>query len=256
MKMNFPSKNAWTPGGSRATIPRSLNADPAKSGGAEYRPVSRRPIGDAFRRTAHGAVKVCLRCNLHPDAISYFSILAAAAAAVCFWQSGKNPWWLVPGPLFCYARLWCNMLDGMVALASGKASRRGEILNDLPDRISDVLIFAGVAHSGLNAVVSGYWAALLAVLTAYVGMFGQAVGVQREFSGVMSKPWRMVTLHAGAWITLGLILWGNGRIRWGGLTVLDWTCVVIVLGCLQTIVLRLKRIMRALAEKKSNAGKG
>ncbi len=148
------------------------------------------------------------------------------------------------------------MLDGMVALASGKASRRGEILNDLPDRISDVLIFAGVAHSGLNAVVSGYWAALLAVLTAYVGMFGQAVGVQREFSGVMSKPWRMVTLHAGAWITLGLILWGNGRIRWGGLTVLDWTCVVIVLGCLQTIVLRLKRIMRALAEKKSNAGKG
>ena len=112
--------------------------------------------------------KVCLRCNLHPDAISYFSILAAAAAAVCFWQSGKNPWWLVPGPLFCYARLWCNMLDGMVALASGKASRRGEILNDLPDRISDVLIFAGVAHSGLNAVVSGYWAAIFALFTAYV----------------------------------------------------------------------------------------
>ena len=144
----------------------------------------------------------------------------------------------------------------MVALASGKASWRGEILNDLPDRISDVLIFAGVAHSGLNAIVSGYWAAIFAVLTAYVGMFGQAVGVQREFSGLMSKPWRMVTLHVGAWITLGLILWGNGRIRWGGLTVLDWTCVVIVLGCLQTIALRLKRIMRALAEKKSNQGKG
>lgn len=148
------------------------------------------------------------------------------------------------------------MLDGMVALASGKASWRGEILNDFPDRISDVLIFAGVAHSGLNAIVSGYWAAIFAVLTAYVGMFGQAVGVQREFSGLMSKPWRMVTLHVGAWITLGLILWGNGDIRWGGPTVLDWTCVVIVLGCLQTIALRLKRIMRALAEKKSNPGKG
>lgn len=141
------------------------------------------------------------------------------------------------------------MLDGMVALASGKASWRGEILNDLPDRISDVMIFAGVAHSGLNAVVSGYWAAIFALITAYVGMFGQAVGVQREFSGLMSKPWRMVTLHLGAWITLGLIWWGNNAIGWCGLTVLDWTCLLVVIGCIQTIWLRLNRIMRALQKK-------
>ena len=51
----------------------------------------------------------------------------------------------------------------MVALSSGKASPRGEILNDLPDRASDVLIFAGVAHSGLCHVTSGYWAAILAL---------------------------------------------------------------------------------------------
>ena len=144
------------------------------------------------------------------------------------------------------------MLDGMVALASGKASWRGEILNDLPDRISDVLIFAGVAHSGLNAVISGYWAAIFALLTAYVGTFGQAVGVQREFSGLMSKPWRMVTLHLGAWITLGLLWWRAGAIRWGNLTVLDWTCVVIVVGCLQTICVRLRRIMAALRVKSSS----
>jgi phosphatidylglycerophosphate synthase len=143
------------------------------------------------------------------------------------------------------------MLDGMVALASGKASWRGEILNDLPDRISDVLIFAGVAHSGLNAVISGYWAAIFALVTAYVGMFGQAVGVQREFSGLMSKPWRMVTLHVGAWITLGFIWWGDGAIGWAGLTVLDWTCLLVVIGCTQTIWIRLKRIMQALQEKSS-----
>lgn len=141
------------------------------------------------------------------------------------------------------------MLDGMVALASGKASWRGEILNDLPDRISDVLIFVGVAHSGLNAVVSGYWAAIFALVTAYVGMFGQAVGVQREFSGLMSKPWRMVTLHLGAWITLGLIWWGDHAIRWCGLTVLDSTCALVVIGCTQTIWIRLNRIMQALQKK-------
>src|SRR5262245_14692427 len=198
-----------------------------------YKPVSRRPIGDSFRKTANFAVRVCLRLNIHPDAISYLSIIAACFAGLCFWQSGKHPWLLLLGPAFCYLRLWFNMLDGMVALASGKASWRGEILNDLPDRISDVLIFAGVAHSGLNAVLSGYWAAILAVLTAYVGLFGQAVGVQREFSGCMSKPWRMVTLHLGAWITFGWMAVNKGAFHWGRLTVLDWTCVVVVAGCAQ-----------------------
>jgi phosphatidylglycerophosphate synthase len=141
------------------------------------------------------------------------------------------------------------MLDGMVALASGKASWRGEILNDLPDRVSDVVIFAGVAHSGWCVPASGYWAAILALLTAYVGMFGQAVGVQREFSGLMAKPWRMVTLHLGAWTAFGFFWRGENVVSFGGLSILDWTCVVVVIGCVQTIVVRLQRIFRALRFK-------
>ena len=136
------------------------------------------------------------------------------------------------------------MLDGMVAVAANKASRRGEILNDLPDRISDVIIFAGVAHSGLMNPIFGYWAAILAVLTAYVGLFGQALGVRREFGGIMSKPWRMVVLHIGAWLTFFL----RGR-SFTIFTILDWTCLVVIAGCVQTIVVRLKRITAALQNK-------
>jgi phosphatidylglycerophosphate synthase len=221
---------------------------------SEYRPKSRRPIADMFRRTAGGAVALCVRLNIHPDAVSYGSIAASAVAAVCFWQSARWPWLLIVGPLLSYLRLWLNMLDGMVALAAGKASPRGEILNDLPDRISDILIFVGVAHSGLCAVVSGYWAAIFAVLTAYVGMFGQAVGVQREFSGVMAKPWRMVTLHIGAWITLAMIWRRGGDVHVGPLTSLDWTCLIVITGCIQTTWVRLSRIMNALRKCAADDG--
>jgi phosphatidylglycerophosphate synthase len=142
-----------------------------------------------------------------------------------------------------------NMVDGMVALASGKASATGEIVNDLPDRFSDVIIFVGAGVSGLCEPAGGYWAAIFALLVAYVGTLGQAVGGPREFSGLMSKPWRMVALHLGAWLTLGLIWWGDGRIRYAGLTVLDWTFVVIVAGCIQTLAVRLVRIVRGLRER-------
>ena len=49
---------------------------------AEYAPVSRRPI-----------------------------------AAVCFWQASRQPVLLLLAPLFCYVRLWCNMLDEEPAAA-------------------------------------------------------------------------------------------------------------------------------------------
>ena len=215
----------------------------------EYQPAARRPIAEAFRRTARGATTICLRIGIHADAISYFSIIAAGLAALSFWQSSRHPMLLILAPLFCLLRLWCNMLDGMVALAAGKASWRGEVLNDFPDRISDVLIFVGAAHSGWMHPLFGYSAAIMSLGTAYVGMLGQAVGAQREFCGLMSKPWRMVTLGIGAWITYALQCSRDGNIVIAGLTALEWSCAIVVVGCVQTIAQRLIRILRTLKRK-------
>jgi phosphatidylglycerophosphate synthase len=215
----------------------------------EYQLKSHRPIAQIFRRTAVGAANLGVRLGIPPDAISYLSIVAALAAALCFWKSGRNMWLLIIAPLFCYLRLWFNMLDGMVAVAAGKASARREIVNDLPDRISDVIIFVGVAHSDLMNPLIGYWAAIFSLFTAYVGLFGQAIGGRREFSGIMSKPWRMVALSLGAWATFVCRSCQAGSHNFGKLTILDWTCLVIIAGCLETIIVRLKRIVTALQDR-------
>ena len=131
------------------------------------------------------------------------------AAAICFWKAGAHPWLLLRGAGFLLSAALVQHARWHGRARLGQASLRGEILNDLPDRVSDVVIFAGVAHSGLMNPVIGYWAAIFALLTAYVGMLGQAVGVRREFGGMMSKPWRMVMLHLGAWITFALSFGGT-----------------------------------------------
>jgi phosphatidylglycerophosphate synthase len=213
---------------------------------AGYVPSSRRPIAQLFRRTAVAPAGWCVRLGIHPNQVSYASLAASTLAAVCFLQAKPMPFLLLAGAALCYVRLWLNMLDGMVALASGKASRGGEIVNELPDRFSDIIIFIGVGHSGLCHPAGGYWVAIFALLTAYVGTLGQAIGVQREFSGWMSKPWRMVALHAGISMALGARWFGNGWASPGGLTILDWTHLAIVLGCVQTICVRLIRISCAL----------
>ena len=213
-----------------------------------YEPTSRRPIAGMFRRTAHAAVRVAVRAGIHPDVFSYASIAAAGIAAWFFFASRTHPRYIVVAVAFAMLRLWLNMFDGMVALAAGKASRKGEIINDLPDRISDVLIFVGIAHSGWCNAYYAYWVAIAALIVAYVGLFGQAVGVKREFSGVMAKPWRIVVVSLGALTTMFLVL--KGQPYWfNGFAVLDWTHFVILAGCVQTVFVRLSRIFRALEAK-------
>jgi phosphatidylglycerophosphate synthase len=39
------------------------------------------------------------------------------------------------------------MLDGMVALASCRDSKVGELYNEVPDRVSDAAVFIGVGYA-------------------------------------------------------------------------------------------------------------
>lgn len=210
-----------------------------------YEPTSRRPIAGMFRSTARRLVDIAVRAGIHPDVFSYASIVVAGIAGILFWQSTRHPKFLILGVAFALLRLWLNMFDGMVAVAAGKASKRGEIINDLPDRISDIVIFIGVAHSGWCHRLPGYWVVIMALLVAYVGLTGQAVGVQREYSGLMSKPWRIVLMSVAAMIT-SIQIHRDAPYWFAGWLILDWANFAIIAGCAQTIIVRLKRIFRAL----------
>jgi hypothetical protein len=50
----------------------------------DYRPAWRRPIAHIFRRTAHAPVGWCIRLGISANLVSYSSIAASAAAALCF----------------------------------------------------------------------------------------------------------------------------------------------------------------------------
>jgi hypothetical protein len=58
----------------------------------------------------------------------------------------------------------------------------------------------------------------------------------------------MMTLHIGAWITLGLI-WAGKPIEFASLQVLDWTNIAVVAGCVETIAVRLRRILEGLQQR-------
>ena len=100
------------------------------------------------------------------------------------------------GALGVQLRLLCNMMDGLVAVEGGVKSKAGDLFNEAPDRIEDVvlLVAAGFAcgHPQL-----GWGCATLAVGTAYFRAFGASLGFGQDFCGPCAKPHRMAILTGG-----------------------------------------------------------
>jgi phosphatidylglycerophosphate synthase len=131
------------------------------------------------------------------------------------------------------------MLDGMVAIESGRTSPVGELFNEVPDRVSDAAILVGLGYSAGGSPALGWALALAAVFTAYVRAEGRVAGAAQDYGGPLAKPQRMfgVTVIA-LWCGLAPGAWVSGVPAWGAL--------VLLAGTVATAVRRLHRIGRAL----------
>ena len=154
--------------------------------------------------------------------------------------------WIIAA-LGAQLRLTANMLDGMVALASGRDSKVGELYNEVPDRISDAAVFIGAGFAWGGNIALGYIATILAIFTAYVRAAGKIAGAPNEFCGPMAKQHRMLV------ITLICLYSAVTPRSWQVITVSDSQIglvtlglIVIVLGCVITVIRRLSRIASAL----------
>ncbi len=209
---------------------------------------ARRPLNSRNTAWAASCARAAASIGLRPNQISVLSLLFAVMAAVAFWwirdaDADSRPWLLLAAAAGIQLRLLCNMLDGMVAIEGGFQSRRGELYNELPDRLADVFIFASCGYACPSAAwmpAAGWLAAVLAVLTAYVRALGGALGLKQDFCGPMAKPHRMFTLTLACLIE-ALASWLNA-----GYSLLLLALTIVCVGSLVTIARRIARIARLL----------
>jgi phosphatidylglycerophosphate synthase len=141
----------------------------------------------------------------------------------------------------------------MVAVEHGRGSSAGPIWNELPDRISDVVLLAAAGYSasagGIRfASEAGWIAAALALLTAYLRELGRGLGFASDYSGPMAKQRRMDVLAFACLVSALEPLWGW---RGGTLTI---GLVVIALGAAVTAVRRTRTLAARLKERAGPQG--
>ena len=219
------------------------------AGGRGYEVRDRRPMGPREWRVSQWVTRRLVEWNISPNAISLagvvFAVLGGAAWVMTRYVDGPwavRPLWLA-GVVGIELRAACNLLDGMVAVAKGRASAVGELYNEVPDRMSDVAMLVGLGYAVTAEPTLGWAAAVAAVGVAYVRAQVAAAGAGQDYGGPMAKPMRMqICAVAGLWYTFTPGAW------WvvGGVSVSDVTLVVIIAGCFITAALRLCRAARRL----------
>lgn len=211
---------------------------------------ARRPIKARQMNWAGSVAGKLAECGLKPNTISIFSVVFAASGGLCIAMTSRisTVWssvFFVLSAIAIQMRLLCNLFDGMVAVECSLKTRSGEIFNDLPDRIADPIILVSIGYAIPSIPYAhelGWLAGILAVVTAYVRVLGSSSGTPHYFLGPMAKQHRM------AIVTLAMLVSAiTVHKQWHG-QILFATLVIIILGCLITIIRRVQRIIRQLEQ--------
>lgn len=167
-----------------------------------------------------------------PDALTYAAVAASfggAGAIVAGAVFGLPLLWLLVAP-FGLARLALNALDGSIARRTNQSSPFGAALNEVCDRLSDIVVI--VATVAVAPMALTLTAVVLTLLVAVAGMSGLGAGGRRCYAGPMGKADRVAVLAIGAGIAA----------LTGSSTAFIVALAVISTGCLITFFVRLKEV--------------
>ena len=222
----------------------------------EHTSTTRRPLKSRNLVVFQSIASWMAKRGISPNAISISSmVFSIAAGGALYATAGAEDglvrlWWLA-GAALIQLRLLANMLDGMVATESGKKSTNGELFNEAPDRVSDVVILVGAGFAAGGAPWLGWLAAIMALLVAYMRALGVTAGAGQAFEGPMAKPHRMFAL------TIVCLYGAAAPISWhwidesSSFGVMAGVLALVIVGSLVTIVRRWHRITRDLKNRAS-----
>jgi phosphatidylglycerophosphate synthase len=216
------------------TNPSEMAGDPRSDG---RRPVAARNTGFAKRLT-----RGLLKTNVTPNQISIASVFFAALGAASLAYAPLHPVLYLAAVAGIQLRLLCNLLDGMVAVEGGRGSALGALYNEVPDRVADTLLLVAMGYAAGSSWL-GWACALVAALTAYIRVFGGALGQTQDFRGPMAKQHRMALL------SVACILAFAETFAWQERYVLPIAGWMILIGALATCVTRLKAIARRITDE-------
>jgi archaetidylinositol phosphate synthase len=102
-----------------------------------------------------------------------------------------------------------DIVDGSVARVSKRSSSRGAFLDSNFDKISEALIFIGIAIGGLSSPILAMIALSTSILVSYIRARAESLGIELKGVGIGERAERLLILSICGFIPI------SGSIQWG-----------------------------------------
>lgn len=181
-----------------------------------------------------------IKYEVSPDTVSIISLICAFFAGLSFYYSPEyEDLTLLAGILVVFNSIF-DALDGVIARKSNRATPRGDFLDHVIDRYSDVFIICSIFFAGYVSWQIGVAAIVGVLLTSYLGTQAQALNLGRYYGGIMGRADRLVVIILAAFansVYPALIL---------GFTILGWAVILIAVTSHITAIQRIIYIWKRL----------
>lgn len=141
------------------------------------------------------------RNKITANQITISSILLSVVIGILFWNADYSKWFFLSLPIGLLIRMALNALDGMMARKFNQTSKLGEVLNEIGDIVSDVIIFFPLLKFQPESLYLIIIFIVLSIINEFAGLIGKAIGKDRRYDGPMGKSDRALILGLYGLIT-------------------------------------------------------
>ena len=144
-------------------------------------------IKPKFQAFLRPVLKLLHKMGVTANQITISSLVLSLIIGLLFWFADAYHLFFLALPIGLFLRMALNALDGMMARTYNQQSKKGELLNELGDVVSDLFIYFPLLkfeQSNLYLIVIFI---SLSIVNEFSGLLGKVISGQRRYEGPMGK---------------------------------------------------------------------
>jgi archaetidylinositol phosphate synthase len=178
------------------------------------------------------------RINPSPNFWTGLSLITSIISAAIYGSAGVldhqySYYFSLGGGIFLIISGFLDLVDGSVARLTNKTSKRGSFLDSTYDKISESIVYIGIAVGSLANPITCMIAISLSLLVSYVRARSDSLGVSLQGIGIGERAERLLLLAI-----IGMLpLYGS----------LQWAVIIVSIVAGFTLVQRVLEVNRQLS---------
>lgn len=171
--------------------------------------------------------------------ITITACILSLIIGICFWFADYSRALFLILPIGLLLRMALNALDGMMARKYNQMSKKGEILNEVGDVVSDLFVFFPLLKFQVESIYLVVVFICLSIINEFAGVMGKIISEERRYEGPMGKSDRA--------FLLGLY----GLLSFFGISISaisSWVFLILIIFLLLSTVIRLRKALNKVSE--------